>query len=279
MTTKHAALTHFNGRYESAKKRLLVLKKAGLVAQHRRKKFEPALLHLGTEGIELLRLRGELDRYPQLSSKNLRRRASAPPLALFHDLEVADVKSLLCAAMASRDVAKIVEFSTWPLLNQFTIQGEIVKPDGFLRFRPTQPSPHGVECCCFLELDRSTEAQTILVTRALQYYALSKAGAFKELYGKPSFRVLFVMQNEERRNNTIELLLSQRPPILTQVWLTTISDLRKCPLGNIWVRPVDYRDCVEESAFTALRFGMSRYRRNAVRDNLVAKDIARHKLV
>lgn len=40
---------------------------------------------------------------------------------------------------------------------------------------------------------------------------------------------------------TIETLLSLTPPILTQVWLTTLEEIIANPLGPIWTRPIDCR--------------------------------------
>jgi hypothetical protein len=57
--------------------------------------------------------------------------------------------------------------------------------------------------------------------------------------------VLFVVPNEERRNNMAERLLQNNPPVRTMVWLTTFQEVTTDPLGAIWMRPIDYREVTE----------------------------------
>jgi Replication-relaxation len=69
MTAEHVATLHFNGSREAAKKRLQKLKAAGLIAERKRKAYEPAVLFLTSKAFAVLRENGCLAEYPPLSSK------------------------------------------------------------------------------------------------------------------------------------------------------------------------------------------------------------------
>lgn len=89
-----------------------------------------------------------------------------------------------------------------------------------------------------------------------------------------------VFKTAERRNNVAERLLQNTPPILTQVCLAVTDDVTRDPLGPIWIRPVDYREAVKDSAHGIAgkpeRWG---YQRQTARETLVEQRVNRHSLL
>src|SRR6266568_1130207 len=253
LTLSQAATLCFEGRQEAAKKRIQKLKTAGLIGERPRRTFESSVLFLGRKAFGLLNEKGILADYPAFSLSALAKRAQVSPLTLRHELEVADVKVAFHSAIKKSEVFTIAEFSTWPLLHEFRAcrngrdGGEVVvRPDGFIRIRERHADAGLSEHTFFLEVDRSTETQNILVTRAgcyLNYYQSGdfavKNGAPQSAYKDYPFRVLMVFKTAERRNNTAAELLQHSPPILTHTWLTTFQEVTDEPLGEIWIRPID----------------------------------------
>src|SRR5262249_39204596 len=101
----------------------------------------------------------------------------------------------------------------------------------------------------FLEVDRSTEILQTVVTRALCYREHYRSGGFAAQFGRRNsefeqfpFRVLIVVRTAERRDDLARRLLSTKPPVLVQTWLTTFPRMLAQPLGTIWLRPLDYRN-------------------------------------
>ena len=262
MTAEHIASLYFDGRDEATKKRLQKLKTAGLIGQRPRRTFEPAVLFLTRKGLVPLQTHGILQEYPTFDLPALERRARVSPITLRHELAVMDVKAALCPAVAKTVSFSVAEFNTWPLLNEFTALGGIdgaevlVRPDGFIRIHENDPDGGVSEHSFFLELDRSTETQDVLVSRAVCYLNYYKSGGFAEKSGGTRsefkdypFRVLMVFKNGERRNNATERILQNSPPILTQVWLTTSEEVTSDPLGAIWIQPKDYRNVTKGTPF------------------------------
>jgi hypothetical protein len=149
----------------------------------------------------------------------------------------------------------ITEFSTWPALYQFTarhtspVHGRrelLVKPDGFIRIRERTTEGH-FEHLFFLELDRSTESQEIVAQKAACYLDYYHSGGLALRFGNRRdnfksfpFRVLMVFKTGKRQNNALERLIRNIPPILTQVWASTLVEAANSPLTAIWTRPKDY---------------------------------------
>jgi hypothetical protein len=291
MTTAHVAVLYFEGRREMAKKRLQRIKAAGYVAERPRSPFATAILILTVKGISALRERGILREYPALNQAALVKRAQVSDLTIRHELEVMDVKTAFYAAIKQIDVS-VLEFTTWPLLHQFASRAEngcgmVVKPDAFVRLTARKPNEVTPEHAFFVELDRSTETQAMLVSRASRYaehyrsgnYAHRNGGTRVE-YRKFPFRVLYILKTAERRNNTSELLLHCDPPILAHVWLTTFEEITREPFGAIWIRPIDYRDGLEGSPFDPTpRPLQSKYKRQAPRDMFVEQIVLKRRLI
>ena len=294
MTSGHVATLHFNNRSEASKKRLQALKNAHLIAVRPRKAFEPAILHITHGGLSILRNHGVLAQYPPLPRSTLERRVRVSDATLTHELAVMDVKTAIITATRETPPFVVSEFTTWPHLIQFDsplarLHGgsRTVKPDGFFRIAETSLHGRTPVHSFFLELDRSTETQEILVNRATCYSEHYKSGRFASLHGVPPsaykehpFRVLYVLKTKERRNNTAEHLLQATPPILSHVWLTTIDDITRDPLGPIWIRPIDYRDAVRNSPFQITdRLRPHVYRRDTLRDQHVETLVHKHCLL
>lgn len=237
MTIKHAASLCFGGHREYAKKRLQRLKAARLIGERPRKQFDPSILFLRHRGLLMLRERGILELYPQFSMSTLLRRAQVSELTISHELAVVDLKVAFHAAAKAHDNLSVVEFNTWPRLNQFVVPDGIIKPDAFMRVRETRADGIIQEHAFYLELDRSTEPLGTLVTRARGYMAHRKRA------GEPSipFRVLYVLRLDGRRTNIALRLLTSTPPVLSLVSLATSADVKKDPFGAIWTRPLDYK--------------------------------------
>ena len=291
MTLDHVTALHFDGHREYAKKRIQKLKAAGIVGERARETFERSVLFLARGGLDLLREKGILAEYPAFALPALDKRARVSDLTVRHELEVMDVKAAFYAALRGHDTFSVAEFTTWPRLIEFEASTNggrevLVRPDGFIRIHEKEPDGGLSEHTVFLELDRSTETQDTLVSRAACYLDYYRSGGFAVRNGAPRsaykeypFRVVMVFKSAERRNNTAERLLQNNPPIFTQVLLSTFAEVKANPLGAIWIRPIDYRDAVEGTAFDVAqqteRFG---YERQVARDFLIEEKIRKKTL-
>jgi hypothetical protein len=292
VTAAHVAAFHFGGSKEAAKKRLQKLKAANLISERKRRVNEPSVLFLTRKGFALLSSEDLLAEFPRLSATAFEKRADVSALTIRHELEVMDVKAAFYSALNKSESFKIAEFSTWPRLHEFKARQAghegaevLVKPDGFIRIHEKEKDGGVSEHTFFLEVDRSTETQDTLVNRTGCYLDYYKSGGFairngaaRSEYKEFPFRVLIVLKNAERRNNTAERLLESSPPILTLAYLSTLTEVVADPLGKIWIRPVDYREAVKESAFQE-GGRRSDYRRQAQRETLVEKAIRKSALL
>jgi hypothetical protein len=242
----------------------------------------------------LLQERGVLSKYPSFDLPALDRRARVSDLTIRHELEIMDVKTAFHAAIKTTASFTIAEFSTWPLLNEFRAfrpgydGAEVpVKPDGFVRIHETDASGDKFERAFFLELDRSNEVQETLVAKAgcyLDYYRRGgfavRNGATRDDFKKFPFRVLMVLQNAERRNNTALHLLQNTPPILTFVYLSTLEEVTRDPTGAIWIRPLDYREATEGTPFAPEKQPKTwRYQRQTARELFVEQKVRKQRIL
>jgi hypothetical protein len=293
-TANHLAILHFKGGKEATKKRLQKLKAAGYIGERRRLVSQPSILFLTRKGFSFLKEEGLHLEYPALSLDALEKRSRVSEVTIRHELDVMDVKAALHATISNTKQFKLEEFSTWPLLFQFTAfrcghdgAEVLVKPDGFIRIHEVESDGGLSEHTFFLEVDRSSETQDTLVARAGCYLDYYKSGEFairnggtRDQFTEYPFRVLIVLKNAERRNNTAERLLQSRPPILTQVCLSTFAEVTTDPLGPIWIRPVDYREATKGTAFhTDRQIPKWIYRRQTERESLVESRITKHRLL
>jgi hypothetical protein len=285
MTAAHIAALYFDGKKEAAKKRLQRIKGHGLIGERKRRVNEKSVLFLTRLGHALLEQQNLLSAFPKLSPTVFEKRASVSELTLLHELQVMDVKAAFHSVLKNSETFTTAEFSTWPRLHEFKVarrpNGEetLVKPDGFIRIDEKESDGGLSEHTFFLEVDRSSETQETLVNRAgcyLDYYKSGgfavRNGALRSAYKEYPFRVLVVLKNTERRNNTAERLLQNTPPILTMVYLSTFAEVTADPIGPIWIRPIDYREALKDTSFhketrTAV------YRRQKERQGFVEKVI------
>jgi hypothetical protein len=251
MTLAHAAAIHFDGRQEAAKKRIQKLKAAGLIGERKRKVYEPSILFLKKQGFALLKERGLLEGFPLMTLASIEKRLQVSDLTIRHELEVMDVKAAFTTALREHPTSSLSEFSTWPVLFQFRASPDgreqlLVKPDAFVRIQE-RDGDEVFEHTFFVEVDRSTETLDTLARKALCYLDYYRSGGLSVRAGRPKtefkdfpFRVLMIFKSQERRDNVAKKLLAGNPPILTQVWLTTITDATTKPIGKVWIRPKDY---------------------------------------
>ncbi len=294
MTTAHAAALYFNSKIDAANKRLQKLKAYGYVGERPRRAFHPSVLLLTRKGIKQLETKGILENYPSFDLPALDRRSRVSDLTIRHELEVMDVKAAFHSAVKASPSRTIGEFSTWPLLNEFKAyrpgrqSGEVaVKPDGFIRIHETEADGDKFERTFFLEVDRSTETQDILVFRAGCYLDYYRSGGFairngttRENYKRFPFRVLMVFKSAERRNNTAVRLLQGEQSILKQVCLATLADVIRDPFGAVWIRPFDYREATRGTQFDAdMPRETWQYKRQAEREAFIEKHIHKHSIL
>jgi hypothetical protein len=290
MTAEQIAAVSFGGRYEAARKRLAKLKTAGYVGERPRRAYDPAVLFLTRKAFVALCQAGTIADLPHVPWPKLEKRVRVSPLTLQHELDVQDVRGAFYLAAAQAQGLSIAEFSTWPLLYQFrafTPTGEAVtvKPDGFLRIHQQNTEGQAFEHLFFLEVDRSTEPQQTLTSRATCYRDYYRRGGLAvrrgetpEAFDHFPFRILMIFKSAERRNNTAEKLLSLHPPILTQVWLTTFAEVTANSFGPVWTRPIDYREAMAGSSFADMN-NNGTYRRSVVREAFVDERLQKHQLL
>jgi hypothetical protein len=298
MTLLHIAVLYFDKSVDAARKRVWKLKNAGLVGERRRvRPYDPSILYLTRQGFERLSREQRILDYPSIGWPTMEKRTSVSPLTLQHELDVMTAKAALCSAIHGTSTHKVAEFSTWPRLFAFpskTVSAHgysskvWIKPDAFIRVR--EADEHGfdeAEHLFYLELDRSSEPQGRLQSKAGAYAEHYRSGGLARRFGAPAaayeeypFRVLIVCRTVERRNNIAVSMLTRTPPILTMVWLTTLEALCRDPLGLIWIRPLDYREATRDSAFDPFRaLAAAAYVRKQVREEFVEGVISRQQLL
>lgn len=294
MTAAHIAVLYFDGKKEAAKKRLQKLKTAKLIGERKRRVSEPSALVLTRNSIALLQKEGVLADYPKMSAVSLQKRAQVSEITLRHELQVMDVKAAFHSSIQGTKQFILDEFSTWPLLYQFeafrpgqSASEVTVKPDGFIRIREKEADGGLSEHTFFLEVDRSSETQDTLITRAGCYMDYFRSGGFamrngasRSAFKEFPFRVLMVFKSAERQNNTAERLLQSNPPIRTQVWLSTFEEVTANPLGTIWICPADYRDATKGTQFAPKNQRETwGYRRQTEREAIVDRNVIKKRLL
>lgn len=250
MSLRHFAALFFGGRVEAAKKRVQKLGAAGWIKSRPRETFERAAYGLTARGVAEIGRLGEIPAFPGDRVVNVGRRLEVSSRTLRHELEVLDTVVALLEAARAAEPPQVATFSTWPAKHEFHVDGESVRPDAYLEF--TEEMIPGTESAnrhrFFLELDRSTESLGTLAIRANLYLAHLRSGGFAARHGGPGadpraypFRVLVVVKSEARRDHLAALLWQGDQPVLSLVWIATLADVLRDPLGAIWLRPVDHR--------------------------------------
>jgi hypothetical protein len=291
MTLEHITRLYFNGRSEAAKKRVQRLKSGRYLGERVRNLYEPSILYLAERAFTALVERGAIHKYPSLTWSQLKKRLHVSDFTLRHERSVLDVKTSISCALRPLPHYELVEFSTWPRLYQFeaaqpprpgtySTPKVVIKPDGFVRIYEHANSGDTFEHMLFLEVDRSTESRKTLALRTYGYQDFYCRGGLAVRFGHGPedfeafpFRVLFVVPNEERRNNLAEQLLLSTPPVLAFVWLTTFQEVTTDPLGAIWMQPIDYRNITHGTEFDPSRECTNVYRRRKEREEFVAGEL------
>ncbi len=245
---------------------------------------------LSRKAFGILESHGILAEYPAVGWTHLEKRAHVSELTLRHELNIMDVKAAIIAT-ASKHGYEVTEFATWPKLFQFTANqagaGEVlVKPDGFIRIQGAHSNGR-FEDMFFLEVDRSREEQETLALRAACYRDFYARGGLARRFGRPRtefkrfpFVVLMTFNTAERRNNTTERLLLDRPAFRNLVWLSTLKEVTSDPLGSIWVKPGDYFKLTDGTQFDVeSRRHLSGYRRQPRREEFIEQNIPKHMLL
>lgn len=283
MTIGQAAEILFDGRRASAQQRLWKLKSEGFLAELEREPSAPSVMHLSAKGLRLLKRQGILLDYPPKTLAALNRRARGSELTRGHELAVMEVKASIHRAARAAPAVTIEEFVTWPQLLKFEALGAETSPDGFFLVHDTHDGPQVVHSF-YVEIDLGTEQLATLVLKAARYLDHYRSGGFasangaaRAAYRAHPFRVLFVLPNDERRNNTAEALLLCSPPVLSHVWLAALPEVIADPFGKVWIRPLDYREATAGTPFAPSAEGRRRFR-SAARNALVADRVERHTL-
>lgn len=295
MTREQLMHLYFGGSYDMAKKRLGKLIRYGYLLERKPLAnpgvFFPSLLSLAKKGFDALRREGHALARPDISWERLVDRLDRAYSSLAHEVELIDLKVAFVRATRASATLRTEHFSTWPTLFAFETddieEGRryTLKPDAYLEVRERKDNIHS----CFLEFDRSTEAGRQLQRKAHGYNAYYTQGGFARRNGGDArtfrdypFRVLYVVQNEERRNVLCERLaqLGRRgdgggralPLYGNQHWVTTASALRRDPLGVIWLTVGEYFRATTDTVYDP-RCHVTKTRLIA-RDQLVAERAA-----
>lgn len=298
LTLAQITRLYFVGAAEAAKKRVQILKAAKLIAQRPRPRpYDRSILFLTQRGFELLSAGGHLAEYPKLRWKTMAKRVRVSPATLNHELSVNQIKIEFTTALKPLAGVTLEQFLTWPKLFAFEVQSggwnesNLVRPDGFVELMDRRGgngrgigggsgNGGGNERVHFayLEVDRSTETLSRLTAKAADYLQHYRGGGFARSQGRSAsdykslpFRVLVVLNNDERRNNLAAALLAMNPPILSLMWLTTLDRILADPLGVIWMRPCDYRDAMKDGDVD--ENSRRPYRRQVQRERQVAQAV------
>lgn len=293
MTLGQIGALHFTG-YEYAKKRMQQLKAAAYIAERRPRsnpgRYYPSILSLARQGFEAF-IDGSSQEDAPITWDCMRERLDVSGNTLQHELEVVDMKVAFVNALRARCDLDLREFSTNPNRYQFNTEhlesGQVVilRADGFARVCDRS----GTEHAFFFEWDRSTEAHRKLGVKAFGYQRYIESGAFALWSGgvadpvRYPVRVVFVLPNEERRNNVAEHFARLRHPRTAQriatdgLLLTTHEEFLRDPLGEIYLDPAGYRDALRGSPFDPERYKSSG--RVCGRDRLVAANVAMKSLI
>jgi len=292
MTRQHLSAIYFAGHERMTKKRVQKLAKLGLLGSRPRRPDEPKLHFLTKRGYDLLQDTGRLGDYPRITYPMFKRRIDVSDQTKAHELAVMDVKAAFYRAAKDHPQVSIAEFSTWPRLFRFRVRlpsGRMawLCPDAFIRLHEKADDGSVHESLFYAEIDRSTESHDILRRKASGYLDHFQTGGMAIKFGQPreeykqfGFRVLWVFRNAERRNNAGQAFLTNRPPVTTQAWMTTMSELLDGPLHAVWTRPIDLMNSTADTPFSSQQSADSDvYRRDTAREAFVAQHLRTHSIL
>jgi hypothetical protein len=275
MTLSQISTLHFAGSYEYAKKRFQQFKAAEYVTERKRRynlgHYSSSMLSLARPGFAAV----ADDPFVQdraMSWDDLRERLDFAETTLTHELEVVDMKVAFTTAIRTTTGLTLDEFTTYPRRYEFLTENVAwIEEDAKARARGETPKkrrpfilkPDGYACVCgpevgeqavFFEWDRSTEAQPKLAMKAFGYQRYLDSGAFAAWNDPEAPDIdrypctpIYILPNEERRNNTAEHLLRVQHPTSKKrlrrdlILLTTHAEFLRDPLGSIYLTLDGYR--------------------------------------
>ena len=266
MKLSQISALHFDGKAPYAQKRVLKLKRAGYINERvpeNRGRVYPSLLSLSRRGFAAFANDNELGSIDARWSDLEGRLAKISESTLDHEIDVVDMKIALVNAVKAIPSLQLDEFSTYPKRFEFLTEhiglerAHVLKPDGYAQITLAD----GRAETLYMEWDKSTEAHKTLGIKAFGYKAWRDSGAFSLWNGgtvedrdQYSFRALFVLPNDERRNNTAEHLLRLAHPktgarLRNEIWLTTHAEFLARPLGPIFVTLGAYKRATAGTPF------------------------------
>ena len=259
MTLAQISELHFAGGYEYAKKRLQLLKSVDYIAERKPKhnpgRYFASTLSLARPGFEAF-ADDPFIVEERMRWDDLRSRLDFAESTLAHELEVVDMKVAFTKAIRTAGSLALEEFSTYPRRYEFTTEHLekgapfTLKPDAYARVSGIDQ----VEEAFFFEWDRSSEAHRKLGIKAFGYQRYFDSGAFAIWNGmtpeereRYPFTPVFILPNDERRNNTAEHLVRLRHPKSgarlrrDAILLTTHAEFLADPLAAIYITPAGYQ--------------------------------------
>lgn len=271
-TIAHASTLFFEGSREAAKKRLQKLRAAGFISARSRRPQEAAIYSLTRSGYLALKREGMIDPDEAPGWARLKKRSQIGDFMLAHELAVLDAKAAFWTALAKHSTLNLADFSLSADRHKFRVvdamsgtqaavrfRSSFAKPDGFIQIAERRCGQPPKNHYFFLEVDRGTESLGRLLRKARQYAHYYRTGGFARRLGAAPeasrsfpFRVLMVFRTEQRRNNVAGKLFSSPQPTRGQVWLATMADLKRDPIGPVWMRPMDCESFVGPQSLRAL---------------------------
>jgi DNA-binding PadR family transcriptional regulator len=268
MKIAHAALFHYDGSEAVADRRLRKLSKAGLLDRLEYKVSSgrpPAVYTLAKGGMDaLVEAQVLTEEHRSQWDSKWRKRFKVESSTIEHELGVMDIKAALLPAIDAAPGRRVVEFLTWPEKIKFTAKRDgrsvTVKPDGYFCIHNEPEASHKQYDHLYLEFDRGKENQATLWEKYSDYRTHYRSGGFVEWLGYSKkegadygLRVLFVMLSSQRLQNFLDKH-EQGIRESTQLWLTTLEQIRQDPLGEIWTIPSAYfaAGSLEETARRSL---------------------------
>lgn len=295
VTLSQLTALHFGGKREYAKKRLQRLKAVGYVAERKPRqnpgRFFSSMLSIGKAGFEAI-ADDPFVREEGMSWQDISSRLDYADNTLAHELEVVDMKVAFMQAVRTAGAPILEEFSTFPGRYEFTTEHLergttfLLRPDGYARISWPAFGEHTL----FFEWDRSTEAHRRLGQKAYGYDRYFASGAFA-LWNRASpeerdrhrFTPVFILPNDERRNNTAEHLVALRHPKTgarmhrDAFLLTTHAEFLADPLGPIYITPSAYQEATRGTPYDPANHKATVRVRD--RDRLVATRIKKTELI
>jgi hypothetical protein len=224
LTLKQISIFCFEENAEAAKKRLQKLQQANFVHRHSLGILNPSIYTLNESARSLIGERRR-DKRPVPSITLLR-----------HEITVRDFKVGLMRAAKLQSI-EVPVFSIKHCELNFRIAGTILRPDGYFEVKTKEQVFR-----YFIEMDRGTEAHTIIEHRVELYRKLAKSKVYEALPQQknqplrfPTFRVLFLLTSDARLHSFLSKLY--RNGVRNLVMAGTLKLNLQYPLNFVWHTP------------------------------------------